>query len=91
MVTSPSRSDLASDQEERVRFWARPALDSPTLQQSLWHAWGAVQSPTGGLTMLFVVTIMLGVVSTMFCVVIIIRCHQQHFCDNYTVRASRLD
>ena len=63
-VTSSSTNGLGSDEEERVRFWARLALDSPTLQQRLWHAWGAVQSPTGGLTMSCVVTILFGVISS---------------------------
>ena len=44
---SPSGNALALAEEQRVRFWSRPALDSPSLQQRVWHAWGAVQSPTG--------------------------------------------
>ena len=44
---SPSASVPALAEEQRVRFWSRPALDSPSLQQRVWHAWGAVQSPTG--------------------------------------------
>ena len=91
VVTSPSKSGLGSDEEERVRFWARPALDSPTLQQRLWHAWGAVQSPTGGQQPCLVI-------SPSCCVLFSSRsvrhhhllCHQKHLCDNYTVRASRL-
>jgi len=46
-VNSPSRASLGLAEEERVRFWARPALESPTIQQRFWHAWGAIQSPTG--------------------------------------------
>ncbi len=44
---SPSGNAPALAEEHRVRFWSRPALDSPSLQQRVWHAWGAVQSPTG--------------------------------------------
>jgi hypothetical protein len=44
---SPSGCAPALAEEQRVRFWSRPALDSPSLQQRVWHAWGAVQSPTG--------------------------------------------
>ncbi len=44
---SPSGNAPALAEEQRVRFWSRPALDSPSLQQRVRHAWGAVQSPTG--------------------------------------------
>jgi len=44
---SPSGNAPGLAEEQRVRFWSRPALDSPSLQQRVWHAWGAVQSPTG--------------------------------------------
>lgn len=44
---NPSGNAPALAEEQRVRFWSRPALDSPSLQQRVWHAWGAVQSPTG--------------------------------------------
>ncbi|DBA97084.1 TPA: hypothetical protein ACH3X1_014854 [Trebouxia sp. C0004] len=46
-IMSPSGNALALAEEQRVRFWSRPALESPSLQQRVWHAWGAVQSPTG--------------------------------------------
>ena len=46
LITSPPTAALGSE-EERVKFWARPKLESPTVQQRFWHAWEAVQSPTG--------------------------------------------
>ena len=79
VVTSSSTNGLGSDEEERVRFWARPALDSPTLQQRLWHAWGAVQSPTGGHIILCVVTVM-SVLSQSCCVVSASYCVQSSPC-----------
>ena len=37
----------APSEEARVQFWVQPALQDPTMQERLQHAWAAVLSPTG--------------------------------------------